>query len=136
MEIDMAVKNFEQLISSYNIKPIACEIVVVNKEENYAGKIDLIAEVNNAMALIDYKTSRAVRETHEAQLVAYKKALLSNYYPNDPYKVRNSKCMIAKLNFQKSLLVWNVSDEERAWNLFKLANSNYQKKNGVKVFVE
>jgi CRISPR/Cas system-associated exonuclease Cas4 (RecB family) len=127
--------NFEKFVTDYKIIPVACELVVFNKEKRYAGKMDLLADVNQIRTFIDYKTSKFVHETHEAQLVAYKMALLS--YPGDPFRVTRSKCMIVKLNYLKDLLVHTIADEEKAWDLFNLANDNYKKKsNGVKVMVE
>lgn len=130
MEARVAIDNFNKFISSYNIKPVACEITVYNKELKYAGTVDLIADVDGVPAILDFKTSRMVRTTHEAQVVAYKKALLS--YPNDPFKVARARCRIVKLNFQKDLLIWDVYNEGKAWNNFMEAVENYQNKKVVK----
>jgi ATP-dependent exoDNAse (exonuclease V) beta subunit len=130
MEARVAIDNFNKFVSNYNIKPVACEITVYNKELKYAGTVDLIADVDGVPTILDFKTSRMVRATHEAQVVAYKKALLS--YPSDPFRVARSRCKIVKLNFQKDLLVWDVYNEGKAWNQFMEAVENYRNKKKVK----
>jgi ATP-dependent exoDNAse (exonuclease V) beta subunit len=121
-----AIHNFLKFTSKYSIAPVESEIQVYHKKYKYAGTVDLIADVDGVSTIIDFKTSSRVRKNYEAQLVAYKRALLS--YDGDPFKVRNCRLLIVKLNFENDLLVWSVADEGKAWALFYKAIDAFQRK--------
>lgn len=53
-------------------KVIANEVLVRNKDQKYAGTIDLICELNGKLTLIDFKTGQYLWPEHELQLSGYK----------------------------------------------------------------
>lgn len=53
----------------------------------FGGAIDLYAQVNEKHDLIDFKTGKAIYETHILQVVAYKHLLEENGYPVDRIRI-------------------------------------------------
>lgn len=60
---------------SVNLKPKYIEQTVFSKTHGYAGTMDLLAEVNGVLTLIDFKTGKAVYAEAHLQNVAYQAAL-------------------------------------------------------------
>lgn len=54
--------------------PIWVEQLVASTEHRYAGKLDLICEIQGVPHLVDLKTSKRVYETHHLQLAGYELA--------------------------------------------------------------
>jgi hypothetical protein len=59
------------------------EVIVGSLEHQFAGRFDLIAEIDGNRHLIDFKTSKGVYESHSEQLVLYE--LASNEMGLEPY---------------------------------------------------
>lgn len=57
------------------------EIMVGSWEHGFAGRMDLLAQEQNEVRVIDLKTSRAIRESHHFQTAAYKIGLKESGYP-------------------------------------------------------
>lgn len=98
-EPDPLNEEHEEMIQAYlkfesenEIEPILVETTVVNEEYGYAGTLDGIVLLNGVPTLLDIKTSRAVYESHVAQLAAIQQAeygMLQVYGENPdavPYK--------------------------------------------------
>lgn len=66
---------FEDWARSVALKPILIERTVFSKVHRYAGTMDLLARVNGATTLVDFKTSKAVYPEMFLQLAAYAVAL-------------------------------------------------------------
>ncbi|MFJ3956561.1 cytochrome [Arthrobacter sp. NPDC090010] len=53
---------FDEWWDTFKVKPLAPEITVWNHEVGYAGTLDLVAEINGRVCLIDYKTKGTTRD--------------------------------------------------------------------------
>jgi hypothetical protein len=60
---------------SVKLKPIAVEQVVYSTKYGYAGTLDLLAEVNGVLTVIDWKTGKAVYSEAHLQNAAYRQAI-------------------------------------------------------------
>lgn len=61
---------------SVNLKPLFIEQIVFSRTHKYAGTMDLLAEVNGAVTLVDFKTGKAIYAEAYLQNVAYQVALM------------------------------------------------------------
>lgn len=66
---------WEDWKKSVHLKPIAVEQVVYSKKYGYAGTLDLLAEVNGVLTVIDWKTGKAVYAEAHLQNAAYRQAV-------------------------------------------------------------
>ena len=57
------------------LKPIAVEQVVYSRTHHYAGTLDLLAEVDGVLTVIDWKTGKAVYSEAHLQNAAYRQAI-------------------------------------------------------------
>lgn len=58
-----------------NLKPVAVEQVVYSRIHGYAGTLDLLAEVDGVLTVIDWKTGKAVYSESHLQNAAYRQAI-------------------------------------------------------------
>lgn len=66
---------FQDWASSVSLKPIHIEQMVWSRTYGYAGTMDLLAEVNGVLTLVDFKTGKAIYGEAHLQNVAYQVAL-------------------------------------------------------------
>jgi len=66
---------WEDWKKSVRLKPIAVEQVVYSTKYGYAGTLDLLAEVNGVLTVIDWKTGKAVYSEAHLQNAAYRQAV-------------------------------------------------------------
>lgn len=71
----LAFSAFQQWAASVDLVPRFIEQTVWSKTHKYAGTMDLLADVNNVLTLIDFKTSKAIYGEAHLQNVAYQMAL-------------------------------------------------------------
>lgn len=57
-------------------EPVLVEQIVASPTHRFAGKFDLVAEIQGMRHLIDLKTSKRVYDTHHLQIAAYRLALM------------------------------------------------------------
>ena len=76
---DTAYLHWLEWRDQHKVKPLRTEFVVCHPSAGYAGTADLLAEVDGAVTLLDFKTGRAVYPEAHLQLVAYAHAA-----PSDP----------------------------------------------------
>jgi hypothetical protein len=76
-----------------NLKPIAVEQVVYSRKHGYAGTLDLLAEVDGVLTVIDWKTGKAVYSEAHLQNAAYRYAIreMGHGYPKEGLIVRLPK---------------------------------------------
>lgn len=67
---------WEDWAKSVNLKPLLIEQQVFSLTYGYAGTMDLLAEVNGLVTLVDFKTGKAVYAEAHLQNVAYQAALI------------------------------------------------------------
>src|ERR1700756_5125870 len=66
---------FEDWKKSVNLKPIWIEQTVWSKQHGYAGTMDLLAEVDGKLTVVDWKTGKAIYPEAYLQNAAYRHAL-------------------------------------------------------------
>ena len=116
-DIDMTYwlffKAFMDWVKDYNPEPLHNEFAVYHKALRYAGTVDMIAEVDGKVTLIDFKTSVAVNKMlTSVQLEAYEKALASH-----GVHVEEKAILHLKSNGLYEWVVHELNDNE-AWETF------------------
>ena len=66
---------WEDWRKSVNLKPLYVEQVVYSTQYGYAGTLDLLAEVDGVLTVIDWKTGKAVYAEAHLQNAAYRQAI-------------------------------------------------------------
>jgi len=66
---------FETWAKKVNLKPILIEQTVYSRTHGYAGTMDLLAEVDGELAVVDFKTGKGVYPEAHLQNAAYRFAL-------------------------------------------------------------
>ena len=67
----VCVESHDKWFEGQNIKTILFEKDFVSEEHLYGGTLDKLAEINNELTVIDYKTGKDLYETNFIQLIAY-----------------------------------------------------------------
>jgi hypothetical protein len=80
--IQPSVDAFLQFYGNNLINPLKIEERIISKRHRYAGTIDVLAEVNGIVGVLDIKTSQAVYRDYGMQTAAYVQALSED--PNIP----------------------------------------------------
>lgn len=80
-DVQWAFMAFEDWARAVNLKPRLIEQVVYSKTYRYAGTMDLLADVNDAVTLVDFKTSKGIYAEAFLQNVAYQVALAEMGHP-------------------------------------------------------
>lgn len=66
---------FDDWARDHHVRPVAIEQTVWSQEYGYAGTMDLLAHVDGELALVDFKTGKAIYEEAYLQNAAYQVAL-------------------------------------------------------------
>lgn len=66
---------WEDWARSVELKPLFVEQVVYSEQYGYAGTLDLLAEVNGKLTVLDWKTGKAVYSEAHLQNAAYRQAI-------------------------------------------------------------
>lgn len=74
-ETQSNIRLFQEFLSGHNIKPILIEQHLWSKMYEYAGTTDFVGEVDGKLAILDWKTSKAIYDDFWLQLSAYAWAL-------------------------------------------------------------
>lgn len=69
------VTAFHDFRKQHDIKPLEIETQIVSKKHGYAGTIDVLAEVDGRVGVLDIKTSYAIYRDYGIQTAAYVEAL-------------------------------------------------------------
>jgi hypothetical protein len=99
--------------SEHTIKPILTEEPLVSNIFGYGGIVDCLAELDGELALIDYKTNKAIYIESFYQLGAYSQLLLEN-----EHKIVNSRILRigrSELEGFEQKVIENMTD---FWDLF------------------
>jgi len=70
-----AVEALMEFLRNTHVKPLLVEERLVSRLHHYAGTVDLVAEVNGVIGVVDIKTSKAVYRDYGLQTAAYAAAL-------------------------------------------------------------
>ena len=105
---------------SVNPKVLASEIKVYHKLMRYAGTVDMIAEINGEVWLIDHKTSyKAIDKNYRLQLEAYCQALSTHGV------IINRKAVLHLHNDGKYNVIEYPLKDAEAWRVFGACKSIY-----------
>lgn len=66
---------FDEFLRNTHVKPLMIEERLVHKRHRYAGTVDVVAEVNGVVGVLDIKTSKAIYRDYGMQTSAYVAAL-------------------------------------------------------------
>jgi len=122
IEAEACLSYFYDFIHKFKVEPVGVEIKSWHRKYKYAGTCDLVCKLNNIMTLIDWKTSYAIYEHYQSQVLAYKKSLMS-----DPeFKHDIKRCVVVLLNARNGLKVGEVVSEEKAWKGFMSPFDKFQ----------
>lgn len=91
---ELTVEEYECILSFVlwykTVKPeiIAREFVIVNKEEGYAGTVDILCWIEDELYFVDIKSSQYVWPNHELQISAYSHAPIDHLIKTEsPHKL-------------------------------------------------
>jgi hypothetical protein len=73
-----AVEAFTEFSRNTHIRPLLIEERLISRVHRYAGTVDVVAEVDGVVGVLDIKTSKAVYRDYGMQTAAYAAALLEN----------------------------------------------------------
>lgn len=126
-EEELTAEEYEALVSfadwfnSVKPKILATEISVVNKDLNYAGTVDFIAEIEGKTWLIDFKTGQNVWPSYDLQVSAYKHGLKK---PVD--------CLaILQIGYKRNKTGWKWNEMEDKFDLFLAAQKIWANDHGT-----
>lgn len=68
------IEAFLTWVKNNDVKFLETERLVYSKKHGYVGTLDLLAEVNGKVTLVDYKTGKYVYDEHYYQVAGYKMA--------------------------------------------------------------
>lgn len=73
-DVENAISAFKQFVAEHEMKVLESEIALASNTFKYAGRTDIIAELDGKLALLDIKTSSGFYPEMGLQLSAYKQA--------------------------------------------------------------
>jgi hypothetical protein len=106
---------WEDWKKSVHLKPIAIEQVVWSDAHGYAGTLDLLAEVNGELSVLDWKTGKAVYAESHLQNAAYRHAIREMGH-GDP--VRGLVIRLPKTETDPNFEVVEAAAEETSFEVF------------------
>ena len=104
-------------------KILANEIVVWDYVYGFAGTVDLVAEIDGELWIIDFKTSQYVGAEYEMQVSAYKHALQSGTAEAGRADYRLA---ILQIGYRKNKAGWKWTEVEDKLDLFLAARQIWQ----------
>lgn len=130
---------WEDWRKSVNLKPIAVEQVVWSSRFGYAGTLDLLAEVDGVLTVIDWKTGKAVYPEAHLQNAAYRTAIreMGHGDPKQgivvrlPKDVNDPQFEAVKADQEQSSFNSFLHVLE-LWKWCEFKNKEYEAKKGVK----
>jgi hypothetical protein len=88
-----AVEAFMSFMANAHVKPLLVEERLVSRRHRYAGTVDVVAEVNGTIGVMDIKTGKAVYRDYGMQTAAYAAALRE-----DPARPQPQTCWVLRLD--------------------------------------
>jgi hypothetical protein len=103
--------------SRVQFTPKQTELVVVNPELEYGGTIDILAEVDGALTVVDVKTTNRLYLESELQVTAYRHAFMVEHHARD---VRALLIRLPKAVDDPGPEILPVPDKDGSlWKIFK-----------------
>lgn len=83
------MKSFNSWIKGVNVEPILNEKQLVSEKFNFGGTFDMLAKIDGALTIVDFKSSKAIYDDYAIQLGGYKILLReAGYNPEKAMIVR------------------------------------------------
>jgi ATP-dependent exoDNAse (exonuclease V) beta subunit len=79
LQVWQMILKFHEFWTKYKPKLIKPEGRIYSKEHKYAGRYDLLVELDKELWLLDIKTSNSLQRSYDLQLAAYIKAFKESY---------------------------------------------------------
>lgn len=115
---------FEAFLTWYkdrSVEPLVTELPIYHKVLRYAGTIDLIANVDGVLTLVDYKTSSVIYEdAYGMQLEAYRQALKT-------FGVDVARKMVLQLKSDGTYKEVLMPEDPQLWLDFNCGKNWYQR---------
>lgn len=108
-----ALKAYKQWEKKHHLKYIDSELPLVHEDMLYGGTIDLVAEVDGGICIIDFKTSNNIYPEHIIQVAAYRE--LYQHVYNKPVQA----CHILKLSKEDSSFEHHALSNEKLDKAYK-----------------
>lgn len=83
----VAWRAYQSWLGQHELEPIFLEHQLVSEVMKVGGTVDLYARIDGRLAVIDFKTSARVYESHTVQLAAYRALLEEHGHPVDEVRV-------------------------------------------------
>lgn len=110
-----AIDQFLKWEKEHNVRFLESEKVLYSIEQNYAGTMDFMAEVDGKVMIGDFKTSKAIYDEYWLQVAAYEQAYREEY-PNQ----KIDGALIVRIGKDASLEVqerdWDYELDKEAFN--------------------
>jgi hypothetical protein len=95
-----AADAYMEFARNIHVRPMAIEERVVSRAHRYAGTVDVIAEIDGVVGVLDIKTSKAIYPDYGLQTAAYVQALSEDHAPYRPttsWILRLDQCRVCAL---------------------------------------
>lgn len=83
----LAWANYREWRKQHDLEPVLMEHQLVSEQLRVGGTVDLYARIDGRFAVLDFKTSARVYESHLIQLAAYRALLEEHGHPVDEVRV-------------------------------------------------
>ncbi len=113
-----AIAAFMEFYNQHTVVPLKIEERVVSKKHGYAGTIDVLAEVNGQLGVLDIKTSKAIYRDHHLQTAAYVEA-----FREDP-QLPELTSWILRIDQSRTCTLCNAVMREKGGNQKISGNKN------------
>jgi len=110
---------YKDLCSKHEVSVIASEITVWNDEDNYAGTVDLVLNVDGKNIIVDLKSGQNTWPEHELQLSAYKRAL-------DLAGTEIAEIAILQIGYKRNKRGWKYTPMTYKYDLYLAAKTIWE----------
>jgi hypothetical protein len=89
------IEAFYEFLRNTHVRPLLVEERLVSRQYRYAGTVDVVAEINGVIGVLDIKTSKAVYRDYGMQTAAYAAALREDTtlpHPETSWILRLDQC--------------------------------------------
>lgn len=107
----------------HDLEPLLMEQSLVSERMRVGGTVDLYARVDGRHAVIDFKTSARVNESHVVQLAAYRALLEEHGHPVDEVRVVLIPREVLTLEHEGERV---LTDTQHALDVFHAARALYE----------
>ncbi len=122
--------SFANWFKEENPKVLAWETTVFSDQNNYAGTIDFICEIEGQTWIIDFKTSPYIWPEYELQLAAYKRTVENGENVFHGVDVTNIKTAILQVGYKRNKAGFKFTEIEDKFNLFLAAQTIWKNEHG------